>query len=73
MTFTGTVSIATGNSSTNGCRVHLYLIHVELAHNKVWTLDRNKLWESVGLVPCTSWTAKSLVPSNVKGHGKVQY
>ena len=52
--------------------VTLYLIHVELAHIKI--SDRNEIWawdlhHSTALVE----VAKSLAPSNVKGHGEVLY
>ena len=54
------------------CTCILYLVHVELAHIRIWiTSDRNEVWSqdlyhSTALVKA----AKSLAPSNVIRHGK---
>ena len=50
----------------------LYLVHVELAHIKIWITSKICAWDlyhSTALVEA----AKTLVLSNVIGHGKVPY
>ena len=51
----------------------LYLVHVELTHIKI-SSDKNEIWawdlyHSTALIE----VAKSSVPSNIIGHGKVLY
>ena len=50
-------------------RTHLYLFHVELAHNKSLNNFRQERGMGIALVEA----AKSLVFSNVKGHDKVSH
>ena len=56
---------------------HLYLVHVELAYMyvRIWiTSDRNEVWaQELYLSTALVEAAKSLVLSNVIGHGKVPY
>ena len=57
------------------CKLHVYSVHVELANIRISiNSDRNEIWawdlyHSTALVEA----AKSLVLSNVIGHGKVPY
>ena len=44
----------------------LYLLPITLDRNEIWAQD---LYHSTTLIEA----AKSLVPSNVKGHGKIPY
>ena len=56
-------------------RLYLYLVHIELAHMKIWIiLNRNEIWardlyHSTAVVEAV----KRVALLNVIGHGKVPY
>ena len=63
-------SVAIELSRTSGEYVHY--THIELAHNNFrqeWGLGTRLVYNSTALIQA----AKSLVPLNVKGHGKLLY
>ena len=50
--------------------IYIYLIHIELARRN---LDRNEIWAQYPSTALIKKAAKSFVPWNAKGHGKVPY